>query len=263
MLTLEQAINRLENIVSGAYRKKFEKSALRTNTRATTEQVRFDLMTILRIPQQEPKMEALDNIINLVLDNTQMPETWQNGSKKTYADYCKTLGMDHVIMQYPDVAEECVECCNVIINRLDENTDADTTAIYELNSKYRHKYLYFRDDNIGSQYVWVKNIHKNKDNHFEIDGTVIFTNGITNTIGLYDVENHPIEDFYCFGDKENRFTKCVDVDDELQRPMDTRLKNHVITGKDVVEDVLFTFTWFYEIHLPDLAKIIRTLSLPK
>ena len=69
-----------------------------------------------------------------------------------------------------------------------------------------------------------------------------------------------MENFYNFGDKDNRFTDCDDLEEALMKPMDTRLKSHIITCKEVAEDILFTFTWFYEIHIPELAKILKTLK---
>jgi hypothetical protein len=107
----------------------------------------------------------------------------------------------------------------------------------------------------------VKNIHKNVEGHFEVDGTVVFTNGVNNTLGLYDVENFPIEDFYNFGDKNNRYTRCEDLVQALQSPVrEDRKKTHVITAREAVDDVMFTFTWFYEIHIPELAKILKSLK---
>jgi hypothetical protein len=261
MLTLEQAINRLEDLVSGCYRQRFPKSPLRTNTRESIDLIKFSFMTMLNMSQESVRTTAFENIVDIVLDHTPLPHSWQNNDMVDYIDYAKKKGPDHILFRFPDVVEECIECCDVILKRLENNQeDEAAAAVYELNNKYFHKYLYFRDNAIGSQYVWVKNIHKNKDGNFEVDGTVIFTNGVNNTIGLYDVENHPIEDFHCFGDKENRFTKCRDLDDALQKPMDTRLKNHVITSKEVAEDILFTFTWFYEIHIPELAKILKGIK---
>lgn len=263
MMTLEQAISRLEDMVSGCYKQAFPKSELRTNTKESVELLKFSFMSLLKVKKTALRQVAMENIMTTVLDNTALPKSWQKDGMKTYLDYCRTKEAEHSILKYPDVIEECVECCNVILNRLEDDlpgSESDDMSIKELNRIYHHKYLYFRDDDIGSQYVWVKSFSRDDQGHFLLTGTVIFTNGINNTIGLYDVEDHPIEEFYNFGDKSHPFTKCEDLDKALQKPMDTRLKNHVITCKDVVDDVLFTFTWFYEIHIPELAKILKSMK---
>lgn len=259
MMTIEMAISRLEDIVSGCYKKKFLKSELRRNTDEAVKQLKFDFMTMLKINSDKTKLESFNKVIDIVLDDTLMSPN----NSLTYKEYCKGKKKSHTIMKYPDVLDECINCCNVIINGIADGSDIvgdDTMSVRELNRKYVNKYLYFRNDDIGSQYVWVKNIHKNTDGYFVVDGTVIFTNGVNNTIGLYDVQNYPIEDFYNFGDKENRFKRCEDLYNAINKPMDTRLKSHVVTSKEVAEDILFTFTWFYEIHIPDLAKILKGLK---
>lgn len=264
MMTLEQAISRLEDMVSGCYRQTFPKSELRTNTKESAELLKFSFMSLLKVKKSVLRSAAIENIMTTILDNTPLPKSWQRDGMKTYLDYCRTKESEQGILKYPDVIEECIECCNVILNRMEEDLpgdDSDEMSIKELNRIYHHKYLYFRDDEIGSQYVWVKGIRKNDKGHFLIDGTVIFTNGVNNTIGLYDVDGRPVEEFYNFGDKNHPFTRCEDLDEALQKPMDTRLKNHVITCRDVAEDILFTFTWFYEIHIPELAKILKKLKI--
>jgi len=262
MMTLEQAINRLEDMVSGRYKQTFPKSELRTHTKESAEQLKFNFMTLLKVEKPAIRAKVLENIMSIVLDNTLLPVSWQKKDMKDYFDYCRKKEEEHEILQYPEVVEECIECCNVILEKIEHEAplEDDALSIQELNRIYYHKFLYFRDNKIGSQYVWVQGIHRDDEGHFAIDGTVIFTNGVNNTIGLYDVENHPVEDFYCFGNKECRFTRCMDLDEALRAPMDTRLKNHVVSTEEVAEDILFTFTWFYEIHIPDLAKILKTIK---
>ena len=51
-----------------------------------------------------------------------------------------------------------------------------------------------------------------------------------------------------------------DLEAALLSPMDTRIKSHIITIKEAAEDILFIFTWFYEIHMPDMAKVLKTLK---
>lgn len=265
MITLEKAICRLENIVSGS-KQKFLKSDLRNNTKEAVEILKFSFMTLLKMKKDDLRDVAYTHIYETVLDDTPTPEYWQKKDVMTYSDICNKIKKEKSILQDPAILNECIECCNIILKKLESDDIAmlmktDSLSVKELNRKYTGKYLYFRDDDIGSQYVWVKNIHKNNDGHFEVDGTVIFTNGVNNTIGLYDVQNHPIEDFYNFGDKNDRFTRCDDLDDALHEPMDTRLKNHIISCREVVEDILFIFTWFYEIHIPEVAKILKTFKI--
>jgi hypothetical protein len=166
-------------------------------------------------------------------------------------------------MKYADVVEECIDCCDVILMRLAETDnleEMEDKELHEFNRRYYHKYFYFRNNDIGSQYVWVKKISRDSHRHFVVDGTVIYTNGVNNTIGLYEVKEFPVENFYCFGDKKNRFTEVADFEAALLSPMDTRIKSHIITIKEAAEDILFIFTWFYEIHMPDMAKILKTLK---
>lgn len=265
MMTLEKAISRLEDIVSGTYKQKFLNSELRNNPKESAELLKFSFMSLLKIKKSSVRSAALETILTTILDDTPLPDQWQKNGLVTYLDNAQNMREDQGILHYPDVIAECIECCDVILKKIgaEESTlmnSNDGMTVRELNRQYVNKYLYFRNDEIGSQYVWVKNIHKNVESHFEIDGTVIFTNGVNNTIGLYEIQNHPVEDFYNFGDKNDRFTKCEDLDEALHEPMDTRLKNHIISCKEVAEDVLFTFTWFYEIHIPEMAKILKTLK---
>lgn len=263
MMTLEQAINRLEDMVSGCYQQKFPDSELRNNTKEAVEVLKFSFMSILKIQNAKIRKEALETILDTVLDNTPMPKSWQKAGDITYIEHCRSRKEMNRLLKYPDLVEECIECCNVIIKHLNNVVSEEEmvdNALQELNRKYFHKYLYFRNNDIGSQYVWVKRINKNDEGNFLVDGTVIYTNGTNNSIGLYEIQDYPVENFYNFGDKTNRFKTCEDLDNALQSPMDARLKSHIITCKDAAEDILFTFTWFYEIHIPEMAKILKTLK---
>ena len=263
MMTLEQAINRLEDMVSGNYQIEFPNSELRNNTKDSAELIKFNLKSILKMHSEEVRRSAFDTILRTVLDDTPLPESWQRRGMKTYMDYCASKIKTHRIMKYPDVVEECIDCCEVILTRLNETADTEEMEdreLFEFNRRYYHKYLYFRNNDIGSQYVWVKKIARDEHRHFIVDGTVIYTNGANNTIGLHEVKDFPIENFYCFGDKKNRFTEVADLEAALLSPMDTRIKSHIITIKEAAEDILFIFTWFYEIHMPDMAKVLKTLK---
>lgn len=263
MMTLEQAINRLEDMVSGCYQQKFPDSELRNNTKEAVDVLKFSFMSILKLQNEKIKKESLDTIFNTVLDDTPMPKMWQKVGGITYIEHCRSKKDQHRLLKYPDLVEECIECCNVIIKHLNDDSTPEEMAdhaLQELNRKYFHKYFYFRNNDIGSQYVWVKRIKKNDEGNFLVDGTVIYTNGTNNSIGLYEIKDYPVENFYNFGDKTNKFTSCEALDKALQCPMDTRLKSHIITCKDAAEDILFTFTWFYEIHIPEMAKILKTLK---
>lgn len=263
MMTLEQAINRLEDMVSGCYQQQFPNSELRNNTKEAVEVLKFSFMSILKLQNKKIRNDAFNTIINTVLDDTPLPKTWQKTGNTTYIEYCKSTKELNKILKYPDIVEECIECCNIINQRMNEEYTQEDLAdhsLQDLNRKYYHKYFYFRNNDIGSQYVWVKKIKKNDKDNFLIDGTVIYTNGTNNSIGLYEIQDYPVENFYNFGDKNNRFTSCEDLDNALHSPIDTRLKSHVVNGKEVAEDILFIFTWFYEIHIPDLAKILKTLK---
>lgn len=264
MMTLEQAINRLEDMVSGCYQQQFLESDLRNNTKESAELLKFSFMSLVKLQNVEVRKQAFHTIINTVLDDTPLPKQWQKKGMTTLRDRARAKEDAHMIMQYPEVDEECIDCCNVILQRLAEDETPEMLAdhaLQSLNRRYRHKYFYFRSNDVGSQYVYVKRISRDKDGHFLLDGTVIYTNGVNNTIGLYDVKEAPVEDFYNFGDKQNRFTDCDAFEEALLKPMDTRLKSHVITCREVAEDILFIFTWFYEIHLPELAKILKTLKI--
>jgi len=264
MMTLEQAICRLEDMVSGCYQQQFPDSELRNNIKDSVELIRFNFMSILKMRNEDVRVSAFDTILHTVLDDTPLPKSWRKKNMRTYIDFCKAKIKDHKVMNYPDVVEECIECCNVILKRLeDENEEEEKTdrSLHELNRKFYHKYLYFRNNDVGSQYVWVKKINRDEEGHFLLDGTVIYTNGVNNTIGLYETKDTPVENFYNFGDKNNRFTSCEEFESALLKPMDTRLKSHIISCREAAEDILFIFTWFYEIHMPEMAKILKTIKL--
>lgn len=251
-------------MVSGCYQQQFPDSELRNNPKDSAELIRFNLMSIIKLKNEEVRVSAFDTILHTVLDDTLLPKSWRRKGMKTYIDFCKTRIKDHKVMNSPGVAEECMECCDVILKRLgdDEKREEETDRpLHELNRKLYHKYLYFRNNDVGSQYVWVKKIHRDPADHFLLDGTVIYTNGVNNTIGLYETKDTPVENFYNFGDKNNRFTDAYELESALLKPMDTRLKSHIITCKEAAEDILFIFTWFYEIHMPEMAKILKTIKL--
>lgn len=251
-------------MVSGCYQQQFPDSELRNNPKDSAELIRFNLMSIIKLKNEEVRVSAFDTILHTVLDDTPLPKSWRRKGMKTYIDFCKTKIKDHKVMNSPGVAEECMECCDIILKRLgdDEKREEETDRpLYELNRKLYHKYLYFRNNDVGSQYVWVKKIHRDPADHFLLDGTVIYTNGVNNTIGLYETKDTPVENFYNFGDKNNRFTDAYELESALLKPMDTRLKSHIITCKEAAEDILFIFTWFYEIHMPEMAKILKTIKL--
>lgn len=262
MMTLEQAINRLEDMVSGCYQKQFLNSELRKNTKASVELIRFNFMSILKLNNEEVRKSSFETILHTVLDDTPLPKQWQKKGMTTYMDLC--ISNNREFLDHPDIAEECIECCNVILRKLDDQDkviEQRDHSLYDINKKYKGKYLYFRSNEVGSQYVYVKQITRDDEGHFLVDGTVIYTNGVNNTIGLYDVNKAPIEDFYGFGDKNNRFTDASTLDEALESPMDTRLKSHIITCREAAEDILFTFTWFYELHLPEMAKILKRIKI--
>ena len=264
MMTLEQAICRLEDMVSGCYQQQFPDSELRNNPKDSAELIRFNLMSIIKLRNEEVRVSAFDTILHTVLDDTPLPKSWRRKGMRTYIDFCKVRIKDHKIMASPGVAEECIECCDVILKRLgdEDKKEAETDReLHELNRKLHHRYLYFRNKDVGSQYVWVKKISRDEEGCFVLDGTVIYTNGVNNSIGLYETKGTPVENFYGFGDKNNRFTEVRDLESALLKPMDTRLKSHIITCKEAAEDILFTFTWFYEIHMPEMAKILKTIKL--
>lgn len=251
-------------MVSGCYQQQFPDSELRNNPKDSAELIRFNLMSIIKLKNEEVRVSAFDTILHTVLDDTLLPKSWRRKGMKTYIDFCKARIKDHKVMNSPGVAEECMECCDIILKRLgdDEKREEETDRpLHELNRKLYHKYLYFRNNDVGSQYVWVKKIHRDPADHFLLDGTVIYTNGVNNTIGLYETKDTPVENFYNFGDKNNRFTDADELESALLKPMDTRLKSHIITCKEAAEDILFIFTWFYEIHMPEMAKILKTIKL--
>lgn len=261
-MTLEQAICRLEDMVSGCYQQQFPDSELRKNTKASVELIRFNFMSILKLTNEDVRKSSYETILKTVLDTTPLPKVWQKKGMKTYMDLC--LANNKEIMNYPDIAEECIECCNVILKHIDEEMELDDSRdheLHELNRKYHHKYFYFRNNDVGSQYVWLQKFSRDEEGHFLVDGTVIYTNGVNNTIGLYDVKDFPVENFYNFGDKNNRFTDSVQLENALESPMDTRLKSHIITCREAAADILFTFTWFYEIHMPEMARILKGIKI--
>lgn len=258
MMTIENAINRLEDIVSGCYKKKFLKSKLRRNTEEAVKLIRFDFMTMSRINNPNVKLESFTKVVDIVLDDTLMA----SNTSLTYKEYCKNKMESHDIMKYPDILDECVNCCDVILKRISEGADViknDTMSVQKLSKRYYHKYLYFKDDLIGSQYVWVKSIHLDEEGHFQIDGVLLYTDIQKSIFGLKEIENFPVEDFNDFGDPENPFTRCEDLDAALKQPIDRRLKSHIVTLDEVAEDILFIFTWFNDIHLPPMGNLLKSI----
>ena len=106
MMTLEQAINRLEDMVSGCYQQQFLKSELKNNTKEAVELLKFNLMSILKLQNEAVREQAFNSIIDIVLDNTQVPKSWQKKDLKTYADFCRTKKDIHKILQYPRLDQE-------------------------------------------------------------------------------------------------------------------------------------------------------------
>lgn len=113
-MTIENAISRLEDIVSGCYRKKFPESELRMNTDEAIKLLKFDCKTMSDTDSSNVKRESFIRIIDIVLDDTLI----SSNTSLTYKEYCKSKMEAHTLMKYPDVVDECINCCNVIIKKL-------------------------------------------------------------------------------------------------------------------------------------------------
>lgn len=272
MNTLEQAITEIEDCLSGRYREPFPESKLRKNTNENIEFLKFNLETILRAKQKDVKLSAFENILNIVLDNHLLPDSWQKEGEMNYFDYCKNKGTEHRLFKYSYDIERLISFCDDIINRLREDEkDKDSMSIKELNEKYKNKWLYFNGDENGCQWVYVKNIHRdNKTPIITIDGVMMDYDGQDTQIRIYPIENKNFTDFYyfdCEGEDDedyDGFTMCSHLDKALQsQPCDTRLDNHIVTNKDVVEDILSIFSWEfehgYDICVPGISQIFEDL----
>lgn len=270
MKTLDEALLDLENWVSGMYREPFMNSELRKNTKDNIDFIKFNLGTILNAKKKEVQDAAFENILDLVLDDHPIGKQWNEDNYFTHARNSSYIKPDTNRGQgYAYYIRMCLEDCDIIIKRLDEeNTDDnDTMSIKELNDKYYHKYLFFNGDESGAQYVYVENIHKNKDGYFEIDGIMIDYDLQENTINVYTIENKPVEEFYYFGDDCDPYEKCSDLDNALMsRPLDTELDNHILSAKEVAQDIINIIEGIFEygtgdVEIPELADILSNVKV--
>ena len=270
MKTLDEALLDLENWVSGMYREPFMNSELRKNTKDNIDFIKFNLGTILSAKKKDVQDAAFENILELVLDDHPIGKQWKEDNYFTHARNSSYIKPDIDRGQgYEYYIKLCLEDCDVIIKRLEEeNTDDnDTMSIKELNDKYHHKYLFFNGDESGSQYVYVENIHKNKDGYFEIDGIMIDYDLQENTINVRTIENKPVEEFYYFGDDCDPYEKCSDLDDALMsRPLDTQLDNHILSAKEVAQDIIDIIQCIFEygtwdVEIPELADIFSNVKV--
>ncbi len=276
MNTLEQAIVEIEDLVSTRYRENFPESQLRKNTADNIEFLKFNFETIKNAKKNDVKLKALENILNIVLDDHLLPKSWQKEGEKNYFDYCRNQGIEHRLIKYPHDIERCVGYCNDIITRLDEdNKDEDSLSVSELNKKYEKKWLYFNGDESGCQWIYVENIHRDKDTPVLcVDGVMVDYDGQASTFKIHGIENKNFSDFYYFDwegeDDEDYdgYVFCSSLDKALMSsPCDTNLESHVISSKDVVDDILNLFAWEfengYDVHVPGMAKLFESLKYDK
>lgn len=249
MRTLEKAIIDLEDEICGTYHEEFPNSELRENIKENIEFVKFNLETLLKAKKEEIKQTAIDNVLKMVLDDHRIPEHW---GFKNWFEYAK----DRARLNNNCYIEDALECCEDIIARLAEEESVDNTMpVKELNEKYKDKILYFNGDEDGSQYVYVENIHKGKD-EFEVDGVMIDIDYQDSNISVRHIENHKFS-------RLHYFDKCETTDelDEalMSTPCDTSMPNHIIKPEDVFNDVIGMFRWWFveewETKVPALGKV--------
>ena len=268
MYTLEEAIQFIEDTVSGCYREKFPDSKLRKNTREQIEFLKFNFETLSKTKDKNVKLNAIENIFNIVFDNTLIPESWRKEGINTFYEYNKNKGFDHRLLDRKHDNYKCIECCDIIINRLNEEiSEKDDLSIAELNNRYVGKWLYFNGDESGSEWLYVKNIHRDiKIPVICVDGILIRYNGQSFRISVDAVENVNFGNFYYFGcegkDDENYggYTKCTTLNKAIMStPLDTNLNSHIVSSKDVVIDILNIFAWMfkneYDTRIPEIGKI--------
>lgn len=243
MKTIEEAINEIEDYVSGEYNTTFPESELRKDTENCIEFLKFNFNTLLMAKKKEVKDSAIKNIREIVIG----PKKVGNNSRIEYSN------ADYFI-------KTCIEDCSIIAVRLSEASisNEDTMTVKELSDKYRGKFLYFNGDEDGSQYVYVDDIHRGRNTKdFEIDGVMIDIDHQENSIKIYEITDYFVGRFYYFGDDADPWTKCSELDEALQtRPIDTSLPSHVVSAKEVIINILSICSWILEdkgvSKLPDL-----------
>ena len=271
MHTIEQALLEIEDIVGGSYRTAFTNSELRKNPEEQIEFLKFNLETIAKAKKTDVKIAALKTVINIVLDDTEIPDTWRTtADNRTFKDYNMNKLAEHRLVKWPHDAERAIAACDEVIARLAENSkEEDGMSVKELSDKYKNKWLYFNGDEDGCQWVYVKNIHRDKKTPVLcVDGVMVDYDGQDSTFRIYGIENKNFSDFYYFGcegeDDENYdgYVFCSSLDKALMsRPCDTSMPNHIISAKSVVDDILSLFAWEfedgYDTQVPGMAELFN------
>lgn len=259
MKTLEEAILDLENWVSGMYREPFPDSSLRQNPEENIEFIKFNLETLLKAKKPEIREQAFENILSNVLDNHTI------SGKRGFSNYTEYARVHSYIRKDEECyVSRCIDDCNTIITRLAEkgSEKKGEMSIEEINKKYYHTILYFNGDESGSQYVYVENIHKGKENYLEVDGVLIDFGYQGHTLSIDPIEDYNFGDFYYFG--SNWFTSTTELDEALQSsPVDTELPSHVMSPEKAVKDILEIFRWSfvedYDTRCPELGNIFTNI----
>lgn len=245
MQSIEEAIIEIENMVCGRYREIFPKSKLRNNPKENIEFLKFNFETLSKAKNNDVKFNAFENILNIVLDDHDVPDSWKVNNIVNYFDYCRSKKEDHRLIKYPSDCKNCARACDEILIRLeeDEKDNNDTMSVKELNDKYKGKYLYFNGDENGWQHVVVNNIHKDKDGYLCVDGFMINMDAQDNIIQTYGINNEKFGCFYYF----DNYTNCGELDKALMSsPIDTECEDHLEEPGDIFMDVCSFLGWIFE-----------------
>lgn len=251
MKTTEQAIRQIEDAVSGMYAEAFPESPLRTDTRGNIELLKLYFQTLAVGKTSAARSEAFENILRTVLDRHPLPESWQKDGIADYMDRCRENVEGHKLMKFPLESQKLAKICDEVITRLEEDEKSDDEmSVGELSRKYEGKWLYFNGDEDGSEWVWVKNIHRHRDIPILcVDGVMVSHDAQDYKFTVLPVEDKNFSEFYYFkSDDEDwdGFTSCSKLDKALMsKPVDTDMSTHVMEGKEVVDDILTYFGWVF------------------
>lgn len=247
MISLEGAIQEVEDIVSWNYHKSFPNSEFRKDLENNAEYVKSQAQMILKFKKKKDAvLKAIETIENLVI-----------GEKKKDGSRLYDIQEDGNLKVHEYQVEDLIEYCDVIKKRIAESKSSkdQKMTIKDLNDKYVGKYLYFNGDEDGEQIILVNNIHQGKDG-LEVDGCFIDLCNTNHQDGegvlISEVEDYDFGDFWYFDSYEDP----EELDKALQEsPIDTDLETHVMTTDEVMYEILNIITWAFDDFDPKLFSL--------
>lgn len=239
MVTLDLALMNIEDLMSSSYHKRFEGSALRTNTQENLEYIKANAEMMLTLYKnkkfiQEDALDIISKFETIAVND----EKFKNRSH-----FRKSIVNDNCL--YLSDIEKLLENIDIALTRLTENyvEEGNKLSVADLSEKYRYKYLVFNGDEDGEKIIFVKDIHM-YNNALTVDGTIIDICNENHERGdgvlIYEVDNYDFNRFWYF----EGYSNPDELDKALQSPpVDTSYKTHVIEPKEVVSIILYALAW--------------------